>query len=165
VRIHGAGVNPYDTYMRAGTYALKPSLPTLLDQMAPESLKRLARASKKLSETIAYTRRGPSPVHMRNMHSRSKSKCIRFRRKLISNKVQEFGFPTELRIMRCITRPKRTLPRPYLCTAQVAVWASRRSKSRTRHGSEGFWHCRDAKGLEIATQEGAHQVFDHRKTG
>jgi NADPH2:quinone reductase len=24
VRIHGAGVNPYDTYMRAGTYAVKP---------------------------------------------------------------------------------------------------------------------------------------------
>jgi len=27
VRIHGAGVNPYDTYMRAGTYAVKPPLP------------------------------------------------------------------------------------------------------------------------------------------
>jgi NADPH2:quinone reductase len=27
VRIHAAGVNPYETYMRAGTYALKPSLP------------------------------------------------------------------------------------------------------------------------------------------
>jgi NADPH:quinone reductase len=24
---HAAGVNPYDTYMRAGTYALKPPLP------------------------------------------------------------------------------------------------------------------------------------------
>src|SRR5271156_6957970 len=27
VRVHGAGVNPYDTYMRAGTYAVKPPLP------------------------------------------------------------------------------------------------------------------------------------------
>jgi NADPH:quinone reductase len=27
VRVHGAGVNPYDTYMRAGTYAIKPPLP------------------------------------------------------------------------------------------------------------------------------------------
>jgi NADPH2:quinone reductase len=27
VRIRAAGVNPYDTYMRAGTYAIKPNLP------------------------------------------------------------------------------------------------------------------------------------------
>jgi NADPH2:quinone reductase len=27
VRIHAAGVNPYDTYMRTGTYAIKPPLP------------------------------------------------------------------------------------------------------------------------------------------
>jgi NADPH:quinone reductase len=27
VRIHAAGVNPYDTYMRSGTYAIKPALP------------------------------------------------------------------------------------------------------------------------------------------
>jgi len=27
VRIHAAGVNPYDTYMRNGTYAIKPPLP------------------------------------------------------------------------------------------------------------------------------------------
>src|SRR6187455_708893 len=27
VRIHAVGVNPYDTYMRAGTYAIKPDLP------------------------------------------------------------------------------------------------------------------------------------------
>ena len=27
VRIHGAGVNPYDTYMRAGLYPVKPPLP------------------------------------------------------------------------------------------------------------------------------------------
>jgi NADPH:quinone reductase len=27
VRIHAVGVNPYDTYMRSGTYAIKPDLP------------------------------------------------------------------------------------------------------------------------------------------
>src|ERR1700737_740961 len=27
VRIRAAGVNPYDTYMRSGTYAIKPTLP------------------------------------------------------------------------------------------------------------------------------------------
>src|SRR5919106_382079 len=27
VRIHAIGVNPYDTYMRAGGYAIKPDLP------------------------------------------------------------------------------------------------------------------------------------------
>jgi NADPH2:quinone reductase len=27
VRVHAAGVNPYDTYTRAGTYAIKPELP------------------------------------------------------------------------------------------------------------------------------------------
>lgn len=27
VRIHAAGVNPYDTYMRAGSYAIRPELP------------------------------------------------------------------------------------------------------------------------------------------
>ena len=27
IRVHAAGVNPYDTYMRAGTYAIKPPLP------------------------------------------------------------------------------------------------------------------------------------------
>ena len=27
VRIHASGVNPFDTYMRNGTYAIKPALP------------------------------------------------------------------------------------------------------------------------------------------
>ena len=43
VRIHAVGVNPYDTYMRAGSYAIKPELPYIpgadaagvIDQVGP----------------------------------------------------------------------------------------------------------------------------------
>ena len=54
--------------------------------------------------------------------------------KIISSKAREIGSPMELHIMRYITRRKRTLPRPYWYTAQVAVWA-RRPSNRARHGS------------------------------
>jgi NADPH2:quinone reductase len=27
IKVHAVGVNPYDTYMRTGTYAIKPPLP------------------------------------------------------------------------------------------------------------------------------------------
>ena len=78
MRIHAAGVNPYETYMRAGTYPLKPPLPYLPDLMAPASLKLLARVLKKRGQTTAYTPGGPPAVHMRNTPSHSKRKYIRF---------------------------------------------------------------------------------------
>jgi NADPH2:quinone reductase len=65
--------------------------------------------------------------------------------------------------MRCITRRKRTLPRPHWYTAQVAVWALRRSKSPAPRGLKVLGTAGTAKGLEMAKREGAHQVFDHRK--
>jgi NADPH:quinone reductase len=46
VRIHAAGVNPYDTYMRAAHMPSSHRYPTLPDRMAPVSSKRSARASK-----------------------------------------------------------------------------------------------------------------------
>ena len=44
VRVHAAGVNPYDTYMRNGTYAIKPPLPTRPAPTRPALSKQLAKA-------------------------------------------------------------------------------------------------------------------------
>ena len=44
VRVHAAGVNPYDTYMRAGTYAIKPPLPYTPGSDAPALSKQLVKA-------------------------------------------------------------------------------------------------------------------------
>ena len=93
VRIHAAGVNPYDTYMRAGTYALKPKLPYTPGSDRARVVEAVGEGVK--SETIAYTRRGPSLGHLRNTHSRSKSKSIRSPRTLISSRAQESGYPMD----------------------------------------------------------------------
>src|SRR6516165_9512527 len=58
------------------------------------------------------------------------TKCIPFRQKLVSAKVQESGSPMERRIMRCTTRRRRTLPKPFWCTVQAAAWVSQQYKSR-----------------------------------
>ena len=47
VKVHAAGVNPYDTYMRSGTYAIKPPLPYTRGRMRRAWWIRLVRALQK----------------------------------------------------------------------------------------------------------------------
>src|SRR5271167_2419186 len=130
VHIHAAGVNPYDTYMRAGTYAVKPTLPYTPGSDGAGTVEAVGEGVRKVKRGdrvyIGRTVTGDT----RNMHSRSKSKSIRFLQKLISNKAQESGYPMEPHIMRSIIRRKRTLLKARWCMAQAAVSASQRCKSR-----------------------------------
>ncbi len=48
VRIHAAGVNPYDTYMRAGTYAVKPSLPYIPGSDGAGTVEAVGQGVKKV---------------------------------------------------------------------------------------------------------------------
>jgi NADPH:quinone reductase len=48
VRVHGAGVNPYDTYMRSGTYAIKPQLPYTPGSDAAGTVEAVGEGVKKV---------------------------------------------------------------------------------------------------------------------
>src|SRR6202790_1544499 len=48
VRVHAAGVNPYDTYMRAGTYAIKPPLPYTPGSDAAGAVEAVGEGVKKV---------------------------------------------------------------------------------------------------------------------
>lgn len=48
VRVHAAGVNPYDTYMRTGTYAIKPELPYTPGSDAAGTVEAIGEGVKKV---------------------------------------------------------------------------------------------------------------------
>lgn len=48
VRVHAAGVNPYDTYMRNGTYAIKPELPYTPGSDAAGTVEAVGEGVKKV---------------------------------------------------------------------------------------------------------------------
>ena len=48
VRVYAAGVNPYDTYMRAGTYAIKPPLPYTPGSDAAGTVESVGEGVKKV---------------------------------------------------------------------------------------------------------------------
>ena len=48
VKVHAAGVNPYDTYMRAGTYPLKPPLPYTPGSDAAGTVEAVGEGVKKV---------------------------------------------------------------------------------------------------------------------
>jgi NADPH2:quinone reductase len=125
VRIHAAGVNPYETYMRAGTYPLKPPLPYTPGSDGAGVVEAVGEGVKKVrANDRVYTGRTAGGSYAEYAVA-LEEEVHPLPAKLISSKAQESGYPMGPHIMRCITRRRRTLPKPSWCTGQVEVWASR----------------------------------------
>src|SRR6516165_10180808 len=90
----------------------------------------LAVSSAATGPLLQATRTDPTRQLFRSRRRPFRRECIPFRQRLVSAKVQESGSPMERRIMRCTTRRRRTLPKPFWCTVQAAAWVSQRYKSR-----------------------------------
>jgi NADPH:quinone reductase len=165
VRIHAAGVNPYDTYMRAGTYAVKPPLPYTPGSDGAGVIEAVGAGVKKVkSGDRVYTAR------------------------TVSGAYAEYALALEDQVHSLPARIDFAQGAgvwvPY-GTAYHALFHSAEARASERvlvHGASGgvgtaalqiaramgltiFGTAGTPKGLELVKREGAHQVFDHIKPG
>ena len=165
VRIHAAGVNPYDTYMRTGSYAVKPSLPYTPGSDSAGIVEAIGGGVKKVKPgERVYTA------------------------KTVTGAYAEYALALEEQVLPLPEKISFAQGAgvwvPY-GTAYHALHHSaeaRASETVLVHGASGgvgtaalqmasamgltaFGTAGTPKGLELARREGAHQVFDHSKTG
>jgi NADPH:quinone reductase len=130
VRIHAAGVNPYDTYMRAGTYAVKPALPYTPGSDGAGVVEAVGEGVKKVKRgDRVYTGRTVTGAYAE--YALALEEQVHPLPANIDFK-QGAGIwvPYGTHITPSITPRRRTLPRRCWCTVRAAGSVSRRSKSR-----------------------------------
>lgn len=165
VRVHAAGVNPYDTYMRAGTYAIKPPLPYTPGSDAAGTVEAVgAGVSKVKPGDRVYTARTESGAYAEYA---------------LALEGQVHALPAKISFAQ-----GAGVWVPY-GTAYFALFHSAQAQARETvlvHGASGgvgtaavqiahamgmrvFGTAGTDKGLELVRREGAHQVFNHTKAG
>jgi NADPH2:quinone reductase len=165
VRIHAAGVNPYDTYMRAGTYAVKPPLPYTPGSDAAGVIEAVGDGVKKVKKSDrVYT---------------AKTLTGAYAEYALALEEQVHALPEKISFSQ-----GAGVWVPY-GTAYHALHHSARARASETvlvHGASGgvgsaavqmaramgltvFGTAGTQKGVDLVEREGAHQVFDHRKAG
>ena len=165
VRIHGAGVNPYDTYMRAGTYAVKPPLPYTPGSDGAGIIEAVGDGVKKVKKgDRVYTARTLTGAYAEY------ALALEEQVHALPEKIS-FGQGAGVWV-------------PY-GTAYYALHHSaqaRASETVLVHGASGgvgtaavqmaramgltvFGTAGTQKGVDLVKREGAHQTFDHSKAG
>jgi NADPH2:quinone reductase len=165
VRARAAGVNPYDTYMRNGTYATKPPLPYTPGSDAAGTVEAV----------------GPGVT-------RVKPRDRVYTARTVSGAYAEYALALESQVHPL--PPNITFAQgagvwvPY-GTAYFALHVSARARAGETvlvHGASGgvgiaavqmthamglrvFGTAGTERGLELVKKEGAHKVFNHRETG
>jgi NADPH2:quinone reductase len=165
VRIHAVGVNPYDTYMRAGTYAIKPPLPYTPGSDAAGVIEAVGDGVKKVKPgDRVYTAKTVTGAYAQY------ALCLEQQVHPLPEKIS-FSQGAGVWV-------------PY-GTAYHALHhsaAAHASEAVLVHGASGgvgtaavqmaramgltvFGTVGTQKGADLVNREGAHQVFDHSKAG
>jgi NADPH2:quinone reductase len=165
IRVHAAGVNPYDTYMRNGTYAIKPPLPYTPGSDAAGTVEAVGPGVTKA--------RPGDRVYVA---------------KTVTGAYVEYALALESQVHRLPERVSFSQGAgvwvPYGTAYHACHHSARAHASETVliHGASGgvgiagvqiaramgltvFGTASSQKGRDLAAREGAHQVFDHSKSG
>src|SRR5215470_7266916 len=165
VHIHAAGVNPYDTYMRAGTYSIKPPLPYTPGSDA-------AGIIEAVGEGVKQVKVGDRVYTARTVTGAYAEYCL-------AEENQVHALPPNISFAQGagVFVPYATAYHAFFHEAKA-----RASETVLIHGASGgvgtaaiqiarnigltvFGTAGSAKGLELIKREGAHQIFDHTKSG
>jgi NADPH2:quinone reductase len=165
VRVHATGVNPYDTYMRAGTYAVKPPLP-----YTPGS--DGAGVVEAVGDRVKKVKRGDRVYTAKTLTGA-------YAEYAVALEEQVHPLPAKIDF-----KEGAGVWVPYGTAYHALYHAAKAHAAETVlvHGASGgvgtaalqiahamglkvLGTAGTPKGLEVAKREGAHQVFDHRKAG
>ena len=165
VHVRAAGVNPYDTYMRAGTYAVKPSLPYTPGSDAAGTVEAVGPAVSKVKPGdrvyTAKTITGAYAEHALALES------------------QVYPLPENISFAQ---GAGLWVPYGTAYTALHHHGQARAGEKLLVHGASGgvgtaavqfaraqgltvIGTAGTQRGLELVKKEGAHHVFDHTKAG
>jgi NADPH:quinone reductase len=165
VRIHAIGVNPYDTYMRAGTYALKPPLPYTPGSDAGGIVEAVGDGVKKVEPGdrvyTAQTITGAYAEYALAFEEQVHPLPERIELKQGAGLWVPYGTAYHALHHQAKARASDTVL-VHGASGGVGIAALQIARTMGLHvlGTAGT-----AKGLEFVKREGAHRVFNHRNAG
>jgi NADPH2:quinone reductase len=163
VRVHGAGVNPYDTYMRNGTYAVKPPLPYTPGSDAAGIVEAVGEGvSRVKAGDRVYTARTVSGAYA-EFALTLESQVYPLPAKITFAQGAGLWVPygTAFTALQhhAHARPGETLL-VHGASGGVGIAAVQFARAM---GMKVFGTAGTQKGLDLVRKEGAHAVFDHTK--
>jgi NADPH2:quinone reductase len=165
VRIHAAGVNPYDTYMRNGTYAVKPPLPYTPGSDGAGSVEAVGEGVTKVKPGdrvyTAKTLTGAYAEYSLTLESQVNPLPEKITYAQGAGVWVPYGTAYHALYHTADARAGETLL-IHGASGGVGIAAVQiaRAMGMTVFGTAGT-----AKGLDLAKREGAQQMFDHTQPG
>ena len=165
VRIHAAGVNPYDTYMRSGTYAVKPPLPYTPGSDGAGDIEAVGEGVNRVKSGdrvyVAKTISGAYAEYALTQESQVHPLPAKITYAQGAGVWVPYGTAYHA-LCQCTRARAGETVLIHGASGGVGVAAGQiaRAMGLTVLGTAGT-----AKGLELVRREGAHHIFNHTKPG